>query len=450
MHNSGSKSADGYPDSSKKVTVIPLLPEADNEPLKSDAIPVDVCADLSKEGLVFPALTPENLHLVQSISTFFYLPIIRNQLSFPSYDFELITCLDYVDTLNNPSLKKMCQALSRDQSYSPKDLMYLILRNISIPIWRLDIRTMLELPDIIFATDAYNRYIYSYAAKMCGSEQVYRCPYWLRQAQADLSYCVPNDVDKDALKKSEVIMIRNRNILASCREFRGTQFICLDYGLYFFLFEWIRILLSNYRLSNCFFAKKIKVKPLYKSTALYIKSVCQYINGNADASALCSVPPLFSYADSLMAKDIISHQFDFILAHEYSHIGMGCESTVEGELQADLYAIGWAKNCIGKSTFLNSDEEITEDYYNIMSKNNSDRTIESIEIMFLFYDLFFYICDKLMLNAHDGGICHPPIVDRIDQCQRHYSDKSHTNDFIEYSRSFVDCVKREYDQFPAD
>ena len=82
MHNSGSKSADGYPDSSKKVTVIPLLPEADNEPLKSDAIPVDVCADLSKEELVFPALTPENLHLVQSISTFFLFTYYQKSIFF--------------------------------------------------------------------------------------------------------------------------------------------------------------------------------------------------------------------------------------------------------------------------------------------------------------------------------------------------------------------------------
>ena len=423
---------------------------------EDNPIPMQAVDDYETEGVVSLGYTSEDLDLIQKALVDACGSVYRYKSHMVNTDMEVWATIDYSALLNNPRLEKLCLMISKEQSYSQIDLMYMSLRCWLFYSWKLDVRSIMNLVEIMKAINRYNAFLYEYAEQKIDVGSEIKCPYWLRQARSVLSYCLPDDINGEALKKTEVVMVRTHDIQANCRELKGVYFICLDYGLYFFLYEWARIVLGCYRMDHYMIGDRCKIKLSSESAAYSVLNMCKYIIGQGSITSIGTYP-CFSDADGMIAKELVGWQSDYILAHEYSHIGMGYESSIAGELQADKYAIQWLsesearfsplKGVDGVIAGISEEERKEMKRSDLLLKNKKDRIIESIELLFVFYDVFYYILQKIELETRGNSFNYPFYMDRILQCRKYYTSCECNDDsFIVFIRSFAEELKTAFDK----
>lgn len=425
---------------------------------KNNPIPTRAIDDLSTQGVVSNFFSKDDILTIRASIKVASFPVLRFLCPYDHIDEEVALSVDYAAVLNNPDLEKTCQMISQEQSYRQRDLFYMAIWCLVFFSWDLDIQSIANRHAIVQAMDRYKAYVYHFAGEKVNSGYEFKCPYWLREARSVLSYCVPKDIDCEKIKKTEVVMVRTHDIQAKCRELKGTHFICIDFGLYFFLHQWARIILGCYRLANATFTddedRKIKIQPPINSAAQYVRKMCGFLirqqeEGPFRDGTILSLDmfPCFSMVDGSTAKELIGWQIDFILAHEYSHIGMGYESTVDGELKADEYALNWLSKNKSSFSILNKrmmNKETKEEFKESdpLFKKKTDRIVESVELLFLLYDVYYYIRDKVMFYKHNNE--YPAVYERALQCQQHYSNQIDEDSLIAFARTLVDEIKKCY------
>ena len=83
----------------------------------------------------------------------------------------------------------------------------------------------------------------------------------------------------------------------------------------------------------------------------------------------------------------------------------------------------------------------------LLLKNKKDRIIESIELLFVFYDVFYYILQKIELETRGNSFNYPFYMDRILQCRKYYTSCECNDDsFIVFIRSFAEELKTAFDK----
>ena len=359
-----------------------------------------------------------------------------------SLDFEAYTSIDYVSVLNNQNLRLLIEYCMKERTYPNEELLYLIYRNFMIWTWRPDPRTFLHMEEIAQATAIWHANLIMLSKKMCERGRIVSSlmPYWLRNEQSCLMLCVPQGCNSATLRATEIVMTKSNDIQIQCRSLGLKRFIYVDIGLYYYLSEWIKIILCNYRLVNGCIAGDVKIKELIKTTTQLMTVIVDVLVGKESVYKMPQTAMIFSRSDAIIIKEIVTLQIGFSLAHEYGHALMGYSNDYHGELKADALALEWV--CQSKGSI---DTIVGMEYKNdIQSDNVSDRVAESIELLFVFYELFYFIKDRRYFSKKQLQSYHPKIAERRKQCRRWYSGIDCNRKLIQYTDQFVDRIKKQY------
>lgn len=393
----------------------------------------------TEENKVLPIISNEKLMELQALHRMCYYDVARYMYPQIGLDFECITAVDYSDILQKEGLKRASERLIENKSqYNQKALTYLMLRNLIDYSWKLNVPFLIHLTDTAEASLRWGEILRSFAQQ---EGLMTNQPYWLRNEQSNLLHSL-NEEEYDMFSKVEIMMIKSNRIFPKCSVMGANQFIQLDSGTYPFLKEWIRIVLCGYRVRE-FNEKTVlaeTTEPIRIGATLML-TIANIIQGKGSVYLLPEQARYFSKRDPGVAKEIISHQLGFLLGHEYGHIhvmnkGLSMEPQEE-ELFADKFGFDLLKRNVAKIVYLvRDDSEVKND---IQSENETDRKIEAIELLFLFYDMYFY-ASELLGYPEEADESHPYIETRRNELRKFYSENRKTP-LIEYADELAKKIK---------
>ena len=132
-----------------------------------------------------------------------------------------------------------------------------------------------------------------------------------------------------------------------------------------------------------------------------------------------------------------------MIGHELGHIYLAeKQKTLDDkkeELYADDYALKMLEHSCGSIINLNNDEE--ELINDIQSESCINKLIEDIELLFLFYDMYFYASEILGYIVEEDT-SHPNSIERREYLKRYYNNEKQTN-LLDYAESLSDRIKEE-------
>lgn len=364
-------------------------------------------------------------------------------------DFEALATVNYADVLKKDRLRHVTeQLIENDAQYDEKELNYLVLRNLINCSWRLDAIFLIHLEDCIKASQKWGCVLRSIA---CEENLLDRQPYWLRNEQLNLL----NSMDLDMynlLSRVEVILIKSKKAFTKCSSTGAYYFVHMDRGLFSFLVEWIRVLLSGYRISEFNRTNEVvqTTEPI-KTGALLIMAIVGIVRGGQTTFILPNPPMNFSPNDYSITKEIVTNHIEFLLGHEYGHIyameNKPAMEPKEEEIFSDIFSFELLKNAKTEVASIgNNQMEIEND---IQSENELERKGEDIELLFLFYDLYFY-ASRLMGYDDTVDDFHPTLNVRRELIRKNYTREKKTP-LLDYAESVVENMKGQMrEQYERD
>lgn len=404
------------------------------------------------EKFVTPIISSEGINHFIACSIEHFKEVSRYMWPCSNMDFEILTSLDYSLVTSNNNLRELLKIIvSNDNQYRDEELIYLLLRMMIVPIWKLDVFLLTHLHKCAEINAKWSLTI-NYLANG-HLEGNYYCltnmPYWLRNEHIHLLHNLPPQCDIDKLHSVELAMLKSNNIQAVCKTLGNSKMIFLDYGLYVYLAEWCKLILSGYRLRKYCEENDYSLTEPIKTGASLIIAITDIL---ANKQSVFFMPPsimLFDKNDPLIIKEIVSHQIDFILAHEYGHIILNHHSeNPDNEIAADLFSVSWIRCLEGKVLSVGNGGANTDDANSndIQSINDLDRKIESIEILFVFFELFYYISKKRN-NIVTFGDTHPQIRERRNKIRENHGYQGnsqlikYTDELFEYIKCYIDSLQ---------
>ncbi|GFZ32442.1 hypothetical protein CSC2_29680 [Clostridium zeae] len=385
-------------------------------------------------------------------------------------DLELLQSIDYAKVVENKDLELMVSCIAMNgKQYSEEDILLLNIRSMFVVSWKMDIFFITHLKECAEANLRWNMVSRYFAnRKVYGKKyMIYGMPYWLRNEQVNLLASIPEGYDLSEIRHIECGMIKTNDIQAHCKSQRDSRMIFMDYGVYVYLMEWIKMILCGYRVKryneeSCF----IEItEPVITCTNLFIVIV-DILRNNGSVSNLPPSAMLFDKADIFIIKEIIMNQVDFMMAHEYGHILLKhktqdeiktneeMEQSFKNEYEADNFALNWIRKSEARAIRINKEDcKNQKDYNNIQLHDLRNRKIEDIELLFTFFEMFDFVYQRI-LKVMDKEIkrsknTHPTALLRRMNIKQFYDGNIDTK-LMNYAEDFVRRMKAYMDSLSDD
>lgn len=381
-------------------------------------------------------------------------PVERYMWTGTHIDFEMITAIDYSSILNEQRLEPVITLLSSNRNkYPDNELMFLFLRSMASVTWKLDVLLLTHLEQCASANSEWNQLLaYLSHNKLEGNCFSFdKLPYWLKNVSDHFISALPAEL-KEKFNQIEVVMIKSNDIQAQCKLIGNTHIITLDSGLYTFLSEWCKLLIHGYRLKQYCQKNDWSLTDPIKSCANLFIAIVEALRGNGSIYRLPMPAMNFNFNDSLIVKDILQYQIQFMLGHEFSHIikhvNLDAPYNKAIELEADSFSLEMLKRVDFNVSILNrpnATTQISEEENDIQSKHKHDKKIECIEILFSFFDLFYYTCHKLGYPLI-SNTTHPKIKTRRQNLYKQYTP-THVSPLINYIDYLSPQIKNQIEIF---
>lgn len=348
---------------------------------------------------VKPVIKEESLTYFMALTMSHFEKVRRYMWPATHLDFELLTTIDYSEISFNSEVSDIIEITSNNSNrYKEEEILYLTLRTMYKVIWKLDMLLLLHLEECVEKNYKWNYLIAGLAQNKLEGMYYYLTdmPYWLRNEHIGLLHSPPLGLEMRKLLSVEVAMHKANDIQASYRSLGKNKMIFLDFGLYVYLTEWCELVLSGYRIRKyCEENDYSLTEPVKTGAGLF----CAIADILANKCETYDLPMMMNFDkhDPLIAKEIVTSQIDFILAHEYGHIIIDEESDdLNDEIRADDVALKWIKNSKMEAQILNKGHDVKLEIENndIQSVRIENRKVEAIELLFIFYDLYYYVCKE--------------------------------------------------------
>lgn len=363
------------------------------------------------------------------------------------WDFEIIATVDYSDILQGKEFVRIVERLTENKKqYDEHEQRYLVLRGIFNYSWKLDIMFLAHLKECAQASLNWGILIRRVACDKVN--EIFNLgqkkqPYWLRNEQTNLLNSMDTEM-YNLFSKVELIMVKSNKVFPKLSTLGLNRFVLLDSGIYTFLMEWIKLILSGYRIREYKQSSKIMqtTEPV-KTGALLMKAVADIIHGDKSVFILPEPVMNFLTNDYSIAKDIVTNQVEFLIGHEYGHIYVMDNninlSLKEEELYSDSFALDILRNTKCKVAYLNK-QESSKDINDIQSQCDLDRKLEDIELLFMFYDLYFYTLELAGYEHEDDSHPHSNIR-RLALIENYTNEKNLS--LLKYAEKLVGKIKRK-------
>lgn len=401
---------------------------------------IDFSTDTENDK-VKPIVSEDRLQEIISYNSACLFEVDRYRYQGIILDFENITAVDYADIMLKEGLRRAAERLIENGTqYNEKDLNYLTLRNLLNYSWRLDAVFLLHLDECVQASRNWGILLRRLA---CDRNLLERQPYWLRNEQTNLFHAMESGM-YELLSKVELVMVKSNKVFPKCSSTGAYYFIQMDRGIYSFLLEWIRVLLSGYRINE--FNEKneiVRTTEPVETGVMLILAIVNIIRGNMSAFVLPEPPMNFSPKDYGIAKEVVSNQIEFLLGHEYGHIYVMENNMSMEAKEEELYTDDFAVKLLEKAgAIIAPIDRDTDRFQNdIQSESNIERKVEDIELLFLFYDMYFY-ASELMGYEEEHDDSHPHLGVRREAIRKYYTNEKKTP-LLDYTESIIEKMKRK-------
>ena len=402
---------------------------------------MDDFSDDANNNKVTPYISPEILEILYGLNIACFFEVSRYQYRMICYDFEIMSSIDYSAVLQNPKLERVTERITEnEQQYNASDLAYLTIRHLIHHSWKLDVSFLLHLEKCFMANDYWNQILRSLSL----NEQHFQGqPYWLRNELPGLIQDGYSDFN-DILNKVEFVMVKSNTIFPQCSLLGSGQkahyFVRMDSGMYPFLLEWIFILLSGFRINQFNESNNyMRATEPVRTGAILMLTVADIIQGHSSAFKLPVTTFNFSPNDHHIAKEIVGCQIGFLLRHECGHIYASEKHMTMEDKEEELFAVDLLSNSTAIVACINGKADT---YVNdIQSESRMNRTLEDIELLFLFYDMYFY-ASEILGYENERDCSHPHVYDRRLNLKKYYPENKQI-DLLKYAENFTERVKEE-------
>lgn len=376
-------------------------------------------------------------------------------------DLELLQSIDYAKIVENKDLKLMVNCIAMNgKQYSEEDILLLNIRSMFVMSWKMDIFFITHIRECVEANIRWNK-ASSYFAnrKVCGKKYMLcGMPYWLRNEQISLLASIPDEYDLSEIRHIECGVIKTNDIQAHCMSLGNSRMIFMDYGVYVYLMEWIKMILCGYRVKKYNEESDFieLTEPVITCTDLFI-AIVDILRNNGRVFNLPPSAMLFDKADIFIIKEIIMNQVDFMMAHEYGHILLEqktqdeiktkeeMEQSFKNEYEADNFAMNWIRKSEARAIRLNmEDYKNQKDYNNIQLQDLKNRKVENVELLFTFFEMFDFVYQRI-IKLMDKEIerskdTHPTALLRRKNIRQFYDGDIDTK-LMNYAEDFVRRMK---------
>lgn len=406
---------------------------------------------LFKEDLkkyVVPMITQEKFDYILACWEMVFEPVRRYIYTGIQMDYELMTMISYSDVVNQADLKEVVAFLSMNKNkYPDEELLFLILRAMVLTTWKLDIRLLTHLEQCALANFRWDQALIFLSKNDLEGKQLSLdgLPYWLRNTSLGYAGCLPDEFREQYIQM-EIVMVKANDIQAKCKRIGGKYIVALDYGIYVYLQEWHRILLHGYRLRRYSAENECEITDPVKTGAGLMLSVAETLRGSGSVYQMPPPAMNFKLNDMQISREMVEVQIRFMLGHELGHVtkhssqGMASDKLIEYE--ADDFSMDMLRYDTSFCSVLNKADtsvRLPGEENDIQSKDRCERQIEAVEILFVFYDLFYYICRRKGYQAPENT-AHPEPEDRRKNIRKRYAANP-VRPLIEYADSLVGRIK---------
>ena len=246
----------------------------------------------SGDNKVLPTILGERLQELIAVNEICLYDVDRYRNKTFMLDFENLCAVDYSDVLQEERLKRIATHLTEsDGQYEERDLNYLTLRNALNYSWNPDIRYWFHLKNAIQSSFAWGMFLRELS---CQENLLSGQPYWLRNEQINLLHVMEPEM-QDMLLKVELVMKKSNKIFPQYSALKANHLIILDSGIYPFLLEWAKLLLSGYRIRQIDEKSDyFTIKEPFKTSAMQMLAIVRIIRGNESAYAARAGNELFA------------------------------------------------------------------------------------------------------------------------------------------------------------
>lgn len=407
--------------------------------------------DLDKYAV--PTMSEEEMLYVLAYRAKVFEPVARYMHSEIHMDFELMSTIAYADVVNRANMKEAVTFLSANQDkYSDEELLFLILRSMVLMTWKLDVLYLTHLEQCAQANMHWDEMLIMLSSKRLEGVHISLkgLPYWLRNTSLNYAGSLPDEY-QNRYMQMEVVMVKANDIQAKCRRIGQAYIVALDCGIYFYLQEWYRILLQGYRLKQYCTEHSFDITDPVKTGAGLMLSIVNTLKGSGSVYQLPPPAMVFRPNDIYISREIVEYQISFMLGHELGHVIKHSLSNhtydKSMEYEADDFSMDMLKHDKSSCTILNKANhsiKLPQEENDIQSEDLYTRQIEAIEILFLFFDLFYYICER---KGHQdfANITHPePEERRRNICKRYVGNP--TKPLIDYADNLIGRIKKQIDR----
>lgn len=400
---------------------------------------------------VIPTVSTEEIECIIANTYTVFKPVCRYMWPNINIDFELMTAIDYSNTINDSELKNVIAIISSNRNkYCDEELLYLLFRSMFFVVWKLDVLFLTHLEQCALVNYRWNQsLIYFSKNKVEGNLFALKClPYWLRNTSLNYAFSLPSDL-QDIYKQIEIVMIKADDIQAKCKLIGKTYIITLDCGIYIYLQEWSRLLLQGYRLKQyCSDNDWVITEPV-KTGAKLLLSIVNNLRGDGSVFQMPAPAMNFKQNDQIIVREIVESQIEFIIGHELGHIvkhiNLNPPYNKCIELEADDFSLDILKYSKGIVAVLNKADmsiKLPFEENDVQSKELYEKKVESVEILFAFYDMFYYICQRKYEESENTT--HPELKERRENVCKRYTNGL-KRPFIDYVYSLVYKIKEQID-----
>lgn len=383
-------------------------------------------------------------------------PVERYMSKSFSFDYEQIMSIEYSKILKSEQLQAVIDFFSTPKDkYEDEELLYLLLRSMTVFTWKLDMQFLVHFDKCIAAARSYSRAMASWAIN--NKEHLQwetNMPYWLRHTQVGFESILEDDI-KAIFEQVEFVVTKENGIRAQCMKIGKTYIIAIDVALYFYLQEWNRLLLFGYRLTKYCEKYNIPASNIIKTATEFIFEVGLHVpmHGGILLSNKLFPMPVVKGSDYAILKSIIGHQINFIVGHELGHIVLHVISeknySIDLEIEADNYSVSILNNheLVSGAFSSETNKILVLGENDILSRNNTESLLQSIELLFGFFRLIEY--QNQLFKISDNDDAYIDIIRRIEQLRNKYSIKS-SNEFYEYVEQTIsdieNCMEETYSE----
>lgn len=361
--------------------------------------------------------------------------------------------VDYSRVVNTKALTSVVSFLQANKNrYADEELLFLFLRSMVSVTWKLDVLFLTHLEQCVEANYQWHQTLSVFSQnKLEGNYfALDGLPSWLRDIS--IRYAEVLTIDQlEKYRQMEVVLVKANDIEAQCRLIGNTHIVSLDCGLYTYLQEWCLFILQGYRIKQYCSENSwwVLTEPIKSGATLFL-AIADILQGG---SSVYQMPPSAmntDRSDFLIAREIVDAQLAFIFGHEIGHIMCHSAKDIpqgkEIEFEADDFSMDILKRLeIQVSVINKSNAGIKLAYENneVQSKNPNDRKIEAVEILFAFYGMYNYACQKRGYKIPKNDT-HPEIYERRANISKRYS-KLAQKPLAIYADDLITKIKREID-----